>query len=217
MNDENEILVCDKGNMLLKSYLKNNQKTYNLTFSMNDIDTSKINLSNLLSHNIYELLDKINPELIEKIKIMEIYNEDSADILIILKHMAKEVGIKQKYILFNAHREIDIKNNKVFFVNKDIGLMDEQLAIHYMGMANIDTNKLEALIYNFGTVEITIANNNISDLMGGGNTNKQVDANFETHFQLTMMDRLPIYMENLIGLMIKKIFYNLKVFIDNLK
>ena len=216
MDNNNNTLVCDKGEMILSSYLLDNKKSYKLSFSLNNINTSKINLHNLLSHNIYELLDKINPDLIEKIKIMEIYNEDSADILIILKHIAKEVGIKQKYILFNAEREIDIKNNKVFFVNKDIGLMDEQLAIHYMGMANIDTNNLEALIYNFGTVEITIANNNISDLICSGNTNKHVDANFETHFQLTMMDQLPIYMENLIGLMIKKLFYNLKTFIDNL-
>lgn len=212
--DINNTLVCDKGEMILSSYLLNNKKSYKLSFSLNNINSSKINLPNLLSHNIYELLDKINPDLIEKIKIMKIYNEDSADILIVLKHIAKEVGIKQKYILFNAHRTIDFKNNKVFFVNKDIGLMDEQLAIHYMGMANINTNKCEALIYNFGTVEITIANNNISDLMGGGNTNKLIDVNFETHFQITMKDQLPIYMENLIGLMIKKLFYNLKTFVE---
>ena len=212
--DINNTLVCDKGEMILSSYLLNNKKSYKLSFSLKNVDSSKINLPNLLSHNIYELLDKINPDLIEKIKIMKIYNEDSADILIVLKHIAKEVGIKQKYILFNAQREIDFKNNKVFFVNKDIGLMDEQLAIHYMGMANINTNKCEALIYNFGTVEITIANNNISDLMGDGNTNKVIDANFETHFQLTMKDQLPIYMENLIGLMIKKLFYNLKTFVE---
>ena len=212
--DINNTLVCDKGEMILSSYLLNNKKSYKLSFSLKNVDSSKINLPNLLSHNIYELLDKINPDLIEKIKIMKIYNEDSADILIVLKHIAKEVGIKQKYILFNAHRTIDFKNNKVFFVNKDIGLMDEQLAIHYMGMANINTNKCEALIYNFGTVEITIANNNISDLMGGGNTNKLIDVNFETHFQITMKDQLPIYMENLIGLMIKKLFYNLKTFVE---
>ena len=212
--DINNTLVCDKGEMILSSYLLNNKKSYKLSFSLNNINSSKINLPNLLSHNIYELLDKINPDLIEKIKIMKIYNEDSADILIVLKHIAKEVGIKQKYILFNAHRTIDFKNNKVFFVNKDIGLMDEQLAIHYMGMANINTNKCEALIYNFGEVEITITNNNISDLMGGGNTNKLIDVNFETHFQITMKDQLPIYMENLIGLMIKKLFYNLKTFVE---
>ena len=63
-------------------------------------------------------------------------------------------------------------------------------------------------------VEITIANNNISDLKGGGNTNKLIDANFEMHFQMTMKHQLPTYMENLIGLMIKKLFYNLKTFVE---
>ena len=30
-----------------------------------------------------------------------------------------------------------------------------------------------------------------------------------------MSDEVPIYMENLIGLMMKKIFYNIKQFIEN--
>ena len=99
IQEVNNTLVCDKGNMLLDSYLKDNTKTYKLAFSMNNINSSKINLTNFLSHNIYELLDKINPDLIEKIHILKIYNDNEADILMILKHIAKEVGIKQKYII----------------------------------------------------------------------------------------------------------------------
>ena len=34
-------------------------------------------------------------------------------------------------------------------------------------------------------------------------------------FNINTNEDLPIYMENYIGLMIKKIFFNLKVFIDN--
>jgi len=33
-------------------------------------------------------------------------------------------------------------------------------------------------------------------------------------FQLIMENELPTYMENVVGLMIKKLFYNLKKFID---
>ena len=91
--DINNTLVCDKGEMILSSYLLDNKKSYKLCFSLNNINSSKINLPNLLSHNIYELLDKINPDLIEKIKIMKIYNQDSADILIVLKHIAKELTV----------------------------------------------------------------------------------------------------------------------------
>jgi hypothetical protein len=210
-------LVCDKGNMLLYSYLKDNTKTYKLTFSMNNIDSSKINLTNFLSHNIYELLDKINPDLIEKIHILKIYNDNEADILMILKHIAKEIGIKQKYIIFNTKRIIDYKNNSIFFINKDINLINENLVKEYLQSINLEKNKYEAILYNFGTIKISLTNTNILELSNENNTNKIVNTDFETHFQLIIKDKLPIYMENLIGLMIKKIFYNLKVFIDNLK
>ena len=216
-HEVNNILVCDKGNMLLHSYLKDNTKTYKLTFSMNNIDSSKINLTNLLSHNIYELLDKINPDLIEKIHILKNYNDNEADILMILKHVAKEIGIKQKYIIFNTKRIIDYENNSIFFTNKDINLINENLVKEYLQSINLEKNKYEAILYNFGTIKISLTNTNILELSSENNTNKIVNTDFETHFQLIMKDKLPIYMENLIGLMIKKIFYNLKVFIDNLK
>lgn len=213
----NNTLVCNKGNMLLHSYLKDNIKTYKLSFSIDSINTSKINFQNLLNHKIWELLDKINPDLIEKIYILKIYNDNDYDILILLKHIASEIGIKQKYIIFNTKRKIDYKNNSLFFMNQDINLIDKNLAKHYLKSINLDNNKYESIIYNFGTIKISIKNINILELINQNNTIKIVNTDFETHFQLIMNDNLPISMENLIGLMIKKIFYNLKVFIDNSK
>tara|TARA_Y100000816_G_scaffold16289_1_gene10712 strand:+ start:2502 stop:3200 length:699 start_codon:yes stop_codon:yes gene_type:complete len=228
IEEVNNTLVCDKGNMLLHSYLKYNIKTYKLRFSINNIDTSKINLTNFLSHNIWELLDKINPDLIEKIHILKIYNDDAADILILFKHIAKEIGIKQKYIIFYTKRTIDYQNNSLFFTNQDINLIDETLVKQYLESINLDIKKYESILYNFGTIKISLTNTSILELFNenngnnGNNENNENNGNkifntdLETHFQLIMKDKLPIYMEDLIGLLIKKIFYNLKVFIDNL-
>lgn len=212
----NNTLVCNKGDILLNSYLKDNIKTYKLSFSMNNIDSSKINLTNFLSHYIWELLDKINPDLIEKIHILKIYNDDEADILMFLKHIAKEFGIKQKYIIFNTKRIIDYENNCIFFKNKDINLINENLVKEYLESINLEKNKYEPILYNFGTIKISLKNTSILELLNENNSNKIVNTDFETHFQLIMKNKLPIYMENLIGLIIKKIFYNLKVFIDKL-
>ena len=217
IEEVNNVLVCNKGNMILNSYLKDNIKTYKLTFSMNNIDSSKINLTNFLSHNIYELLHKINPDLIEKIHILKVYNDDAADVLILLKHIVKEVAIKQKYIIFYTKRRIDYQNNTIFFTNQDINLIDENLVKQYLESIDLDKNKYESILYKFGTIKISLTNTSILELSDENNTNKIVNTDFETHFQLIMKDKLPIYLENLIGLMIKKIFYNLKVFIDNLK
>tara|TARA_B100000900_G_scaffold366757_1_gene342820 strand:+ start:2775 stop:3437 length:663 start_codon:yes stop_codon:yes gene_type:complete len=215
--ETNNTLVCNKGDILLNSYLKDNIKTYKLLFSMNNIDSSKINLTNFLSHYIWELLDKINPDLIEKIHILKIYNDDEADILMFLKHIAKELGIKQKYIIFNTKRIIDYENNCIFFKNKDINLINENLVKEYLESINLEKNKYEPILYNFGTIKISLKNTSILELLNENNSNKIVNTDFETHFQLIMKDELPIYMENLIGLIIKKIFYNLKVFIDKLQ
>ena len=209
----NNTLVCNKGDMLLNSYLKDNIKTYKLSFSINNIDSSKLNLTNFLSHNIWKLLDKINPDLIEKIDILKIYNDDTADILLILKHIAKEVGIKQKYIIFYTKRIIDYENNIVFFTNQDINLIDENLVRQYLELINLDKNKYEYILYKFGTIKISLKNMNISELYNENNNKKIINTDFETDFQLIIKDNLPIYMENLIGLIVKKIFYNLKVFI----
>ena len=43
-----------------------------------------------------------------------------------------------------------------------------------------------------------------------------IDINFSIDFIATIEDDLPVYMQNIIGLMFKKIFYNLKQFIDSL-
>ena len=214
-------LVCDKGNMLLYSYLKDNIKTYKLLFAINNIDTSKINLENFLSLNIWKLIDKINPDLIEKIHIMKVYNDNDADILILLKQIAKDIGMKQKYIIFNTKRKLDNINNRIIFINKDLNLVDNNKVKEYLESINININRYEKIVYNFGIIKISLSNINITELEDKNNNNNNktniINSKFETDFQLIINDNLPIYMENLIGLIIKKIFYNLKVFIDNLE
>ena len=49
-----------------------------------------------------------------------------------------------------------------------------------------------------------------------GDVNAINNISFSIDFIITIQDPLPIYMENLIGLMLKKIFYNLKIFIENI-
>ena len=43
---------------------------------------------------------------------------------------------------------------------------------------------------------------------------KILTINFQIDFQLLIKDELPIYMEHLTGLMLKKLFYNLKLLRD---
>ena len=205
-------VVCNKGNILL-SELKmplSNASVFNLQFDLNNLDTSKVNIDLLLTTQLYNLLEKVNGDLIEKIYILN--SLDSVDILetdicIVLKQIAKEVGIKQKYILFRSTKYLNKLNNTITYYNKDLIYEHKDLIPDYLNSLNLDNNKYEAMTFNFGKTIITLSNIN---------SEKIINLKFSIDFQITITDDIPKYMSNIIGLMFKKMFHNVKLFIENL-
>ena len=208
-------LVCNKGNMILEYYNKDSQKIYTLRYNFNNLDSNKVNIQSLFGFEIYELLEKVNSDLIEKIIILNKLNEDEIDICILLKHIAKEIGIKQKYLLFRSKKEIDNDTKNIIYNNKDLSLIDNELK-KYLNSMQIDSNKIESLIFNYGKTIISLNNLDSTEFNNSKNLNNSIDIYFNFDFQILISDDLPIYMENFVGLMFKKIFYNLKEFIDKL-
>jgi hypothetical protein len=216
-SEENQFqpkLICNKGNMLLSEITlpSNYNKVYNLQFEFNNINTSKVNIDTLLSTAIYDLIEKLNVELIEKIYILNIINNHETDICILFKQIAKEVGIKQKYVMFRTTKYSNNLNKNITFYNKDLIYEHKDLIDTYLKLINLNTEKYDAMTYNFGKIYISL---NDETLQQNGIT-KLINVKFSIDFQLTITDDLPIYMNNLIGLMFKKMFYNLKEFIINL-
>ena len=217
--DQEKTVVCTKGNILLTSYILSNKKAYSLTYDFKDLDPNKVNIKSLFGPDIYALLEKMNPDLIEKFYILNQINDNETDVLILLKHFAKEIGIKQKYVLFRITRGINHHTNTVIFYNKDLSSINEDIVNKYLQIIKLDTNKYEQMFFNYGKTIITLKNLQFNELMKLNNNENfisNLDINFEIKFQLTIKDELPIYMEDLMGLMFKKLFYNLKQFIDNL-
>jgi len=206
-------LICNKGNILLSeiNIPSSNNKVYNLQFEFNNLNTSKVNIDTLLSTAIYDLIEKVNVELIEKIFILDTINDYETDVCILLKQIAKEVGIKQKYVLFRTTKYLNNLNNNVTFYNKDLIYDHKDLITTYLKSINLDTEKYEAMIFNFGKTHITLIDEPMLD-----NVDKLISVKFSMDFQLTIEDDLPIYMNNMIGLIFKKMFYNVKLFIANL-
>ena len=214
-------LVCNKGDITLESYNynKNNKKAYSLFCNFDNINTSNVNVNALLSCEIYYLLEKINTELIERVYILKQVNQLETDICMLFKPIAKEIGIKHKYILFRAKKSLDIENKKVIFDNKDISLINKDLSREYINNINLNLNKYEPIIFNFGKTIINlykIDHNEIIKLNNNETIKKILTINFQIDFQMLIKDELPIYMEDLIGFMLKKLFYNLKQFIDKI-
>lgn len=210
-------VICSKGDMLLTSYNHpiNNLKMYQLTYDFKNLNSKKVSIKYLINNIFSNLLEKLNPDLIEKIQILNKINDNELDILILLKHLAKEVGVKQKYILFRASRIIN--KNTIIFINKDISLIDKELLKSYK--QNIDIKKYEPIIFNYGKIFINFNNLDSTELIKlitEERFNRMIDMNFIIDYQIITDDDLPIYMENLLGLMFKKIVYNFKQFIDKL-
>ena len=208
-------LICNKGDILLSEIKipSSNNKAYNLQFDFNNLNTSKVNIDSLLSTSIYDLLEKVNSELIEKIYILDIINTYETDVCILLKPIAKEIGIKQKYVMFRTTKYSNNLNNNVTFYNKDLIYEHKDLINDYLKSINLDTEKYEAMTFNFGKTHITMLDEQYTNT---NNADKVISVKFSVDFQLTITDDLPIYMNNLIGLMFKKMFYNVKMFITNL-
>ena len=208
-------LICNKGDILLSEIKipSSNNKAYNLQFDFNNLNTNKVNIDTLLSISIYDLLEKVNRELIEKIYILDIINTYETDVCILLKQIAKEVGIKQKYVMFRTTKYSNNLNNNITFYNKDLIYEHKDLINDYLKSINLDTEKYEAMTFNFGKTHITMLDEQYTNT---NNADKVISVKFSIDFQLTITDDLPIYMNNLIGLMFKKMFYNVKMFITNL-
>jgi len=194
-------LICGKGDMLLYEITNYNfnTKSYNLQFTISNINNTKTNINDLTGLEIYKLLETQNNELIEKIYITNL-SENEADICILITHIAKEIGIKQKYMLFRTTKIVNKLNNSVTFYNKDLKLISEQLKEDYLKHYNLLNLNYEPLIYNYGKTQIIVQKDE----------NELLNVKFNIDFQVIVDDDLPLYMENLVGLMFKKMFYNLK-------
>ena len=92
--------------------------------------------------------------------------------------------------------------------------------------------------FMFLETEIIINNNNYKIVGNSINYNKEIEnseqvssdislldinlegqhkINLTYEFNIEFDDNIPIYMENMFGLLMKKIFYNLKTFIENIQ
>jgi hypothetical protein len=209
-------LICNKGDILLYeiNVPASTKKAFNIQFEINNLNTTKVNIDTLLSSAIYDLIEKVNSDLIEKIYIFDTLNPCETDVCILFKQITKELGIKQKFVLFRTTKYLNNLNKNITFYNKDLIYEHKDLIDNYLNSINLNTEKYESMIFNFGKTHISFLDT--THVEPKTNDINIVNVKFSIDFQLTLTDDLPIYMNNLVGLMFKKMFYNLKEFIINL-
>ena len=151
------------------------------------IQNPMININTLLDNNIYELITKLNPDFFEDFKIIQEYDDNSKDICVSFHSFGKELGINKKTMYINVKK--CIYGNEIHFVGKHI--------------AHENYNNHRDLIeHKHSIIKIKFLNPHYVEI--------------DYRFNVDIKEDLPIYMENMIGIIMKKIYLNLKTFIENI-
>ena len=177
-------------NIICKKYNIDLYKKDSSHFSLYlDIINPRIIIPNLINLEIYSLIAKLNTDVLERIQITNVFSENKISILFIFKRFGAEIGISQKYM--HTLIEQQIEDNTITFRSKSIPLTQE-----------IPEN-CERVSSNNASLVVNISNPH--------------DITISYDFHMDLNEDLPIYMENISGLLIKKIFLRLKVFIEGIK
>ncbi len=166
--------------------LNNNTKNYNLNF---DTTFSAKNLQNYTNFNIYKLLFELNKDIIESIEIIDLLSENQANILIIFKEIGDTIKIPKNYIYVTINKIYE--NDEIIF-------------------ESINNNNIENIKNKIIGCNKTINEYSILKIINNNNL-----LNFNYEFKFNIIFQQSNFVNNIIALLIKKIFYKLKLFIEN--
>ena len=192
--DCNENIICTKQNIILKKNKEENTFSLNFKITNNNIDISKI-----INMNLFILFHELNKDVIEEANILSTNNDNTnMQILYIFKQFGHELGIPKKFMKLEIKQHNE--NNNIYFRSKTPTYIETQ-PVNENFQKNLE--KCEEIKSNYSNLNIT-------------NINKH-SADFEYLFNMDINEDLPIYMENLIGVLMKKIFINIKEFIEKIE
>jgi hypothetical protein len=183
-----EIYNYDFKNVCTKEqvYLKR-EKSCNIFLLQFNLENKKKNLHDIINLNMYDLLFNLNKANFEKIEIKKWISANEIEVLFLFKPFGKELGIKPKYMYIRTIA--NITNEKHIYTSVDIDYPYAEELQNYEKVKNI----ISTMIINF-------------------ESNHKININYIFKFELA--HTLPIYMENILGLIMKKMFLHLKQFIE---
>lgn len=181
------IKVCGKYDINLNKNKINNN--FILEFS---IENPSINVYNIVNFSLYKLIADLSQDILERIEIINVITEDvECELLFLFKPFSKELGMSKKYMYIKTIKSIE--NNVIKFKSYDL-----------------DINRLNVELPGYEKITSDVAELDIKIL-------SPHSANVTYEFNINVNEELPLYMQNMSGLMMKKLFYNLKTFIEMAK
>ncbi len=184
--DNKENLLCDKENI---SLVKLGDKRYKIILNSSN---NNINFRNIINFNLYKMLGAVNSKHIKAVELIEQISANKAKFLFLFNPLGADFGIPKKYMYLETEANV-LSDNIIEYTSKSIETDDiiQKKIKRYEKITCIDS-KLIIEVFD---------NNNI---------------NIQYYFNIDIHEDLPLFAENLIGYIMKKIFLNLKIFIEKI-
>ena len=195
VNEESHNLVCNKvvcDKLVCDKHdiiLKRNKEHNNMFTLHFEVKNPNMLLRKLIDLKLYNLMYELNKDVLERVETLYEDDEGSLNVLLVFKRFGSELGIAQKYMLLHTTREEDTDTGNIRIMSKSIP------SNHTIEGCEVVNSKYANLVVSFHT---------------------EHHAEIHYEFHMDMEDDLPTYMENIVGLLMKKIFFRLKTFIEKM-
>jgi hypothetical protein len=168
-------------------FIKLEKNKYNLNYS---IENKNINLEPLVNFELIKLIYELNPDIYEKV-VLNKYNEEQAEITLMMKHFFNDLGFPQKYSHMILNKSI--KDNCVNFSGSSV--FSEKPAFIPNEVEQLPIEKLDI----------------VCDMVSP----HKVNLNCLIVFHNSLI--IPTFIEKVIGMIVNKLFSRVKKFIENIR
>lgn len=153
------------------------------------LKNDNVPLNHIADYSFFKILSDINDDVLEDV-VVEIDSTDynKSNMFFLFKPVAKEFGILSKCMSVNTIKEQ--KGNMITFESKNFDFMPDNMKMY------------EKITCKYSKLDIQIINDNLLHV--------------KYTFNIDIHEELPVYMHNLIGMLMKKILLKSKVFIESI-
>lgn len=153
-----------------------------------NLQNENIMLRNIVNFKLYDLIAELNKDVVDKIETLRSSDdENERDILFVFKRFGKEVGIFQKFMTMRS--TIERSSDQVRILSRSL-------------VTDINIPNCQEMKSNYSNLSVDFI------------TEHNINVKYE--FNIDIEEDLPTYMENIIGFLMKKIFFRVKTFIENI-
>ena len=195
--------ICSKDDVLLKLRRQEPGSIVKNTFMIDfDINNPEASLVKFCSYNIFKLMFELNREdAIQELRLTEPTDDSRAQILIVFKRKGDDVGIKQKYLRLNLNMimlPIPSGGTNYVFEGAPIGIGKYSGDLTYTAPGSEEVIDVDAIL----CMSLT------------------TDHHIRIQFMLSVpapARQQPSYIENSLGIVMKKILSRTKTFIERIR